>query len=219
MEPVLPRLFPAGVATAEGDPACFQNALPLEEEAAAREVSALRRRDFTAGRNCARRALEGLGHPAAPLPAGANRIPRWPAGVSGCIAHTRGYCGAAVAHRTQTCAIGLDIERCDRLQPATYRRICTDAERAWLEAQAPDRVQAWATLLFSAKECLYKCQYPLTGAYLGFRDVQLRVHAEAGEFRVESWPLDERLPWMRGLHGRFVFAGPFVFTGLWAPAG
>jgi 4'-phosphopantetheinyl transferase EntD len=57
----------------------------------------------------------------------------------------------------------------EKLWPA----ICLPQELAWLDELPPEERTAAATLLFSAKEALYKCQYPLFAQRLDFHDMQI----------------------------------------------
>ncbi|MGW7821409.1 4'-phosphopantetheinyl transferase family protein [Streptomyces puniciscabiei] len=74
-------------------------ALYPQETAHLRHALPKRRREFATARVCARRALQALGLPPAPIPPGSNGAPQWPAGVVGSITHRRRYCAAAVALR------------------------------------------------------------------------------------------------------------------------
>lgn len=217
-EPVLPRLFPVDVATAEGTPATLQHPLHPDERACASDWADARRGDFVVGRACARKALAALGIEGVAILPGPDRLPAWPEGFVGAISHTRGYAGAAVASNRRYRSLGLDIERCDRLKSATYRRIATPEELAWLHRQPADLLPRWAALVFSAKECFYKCQYPLTRAYLGFQDVEVHVDPAEGLFAVAQCPLLPALAEAaHRLVGRFAFHPPFVFTAMALP--
>lgn len=207
---VLPALFPTGVTTSEGDPAAMPTDLFPEEQALVAQAHENRRKDFAAGRACARRALERLGVAPASLPSGPRGYPAWPDGLIGSVAHTHGYCGAAVAFQRDFRSLGLDIERIDRLKEPMWRRICTPDEVLWLESTPDNRRLTWAALLFSAKECFYKWQYPLSHVYLGFRQVTLRVDVESSTFRVERCPLAE----VEKVEGRWTVRGNHVFTGI-----
>ena len=67
-----------------------------------------------------------------------------------------------------------------------------------------------ATLIFSAKEAVYKCVYPATRARLAFADVEIVVDLHSGDL-VATLPA--RLPpeWRR-LTGRFAFCKAHVAT-------
>ena len=67
-----------------------------EEAALVGKAVERRRREFTTGRACARRALCLLGAPVGPLLHGQRGAPMWPTGVVGSITHCDGYRAAAV---------------------------------------------------------------------------------------------------------------------------
>jgi len=133
-----------------------------------------RRREFAAGRACARRALAQLGVPVAELPSGA----------IGSISHTRGWCAAVVARCGALRGIGLDGERLITGERANiFPMIAQPAEWAALGPLASEAELQWAgTLLFCAKEAAYKAQYPLTGLMLEFDDVEIAVDLPARAF-------------------------------------
>ena len=87
---MIASLLPDTVVTVEArDGDWTAPLLPEEEPLVARAVDK-RRREFAAGRACARRALEQLGLPASPILAGPRREPLWPPGVVGALTHCRG---------------------------------------------------------------------------------------------------------------------------------
>ncbi len=133
--------------------------------------------EFRAGRHCARTALGRLGAPAGPLLRSEDRSPIWPAGFVGSITHTRGgaraFCGAAVARSSEVHALGIDAEFDTPLERALFRRILTEVERAWISDAAESDQPVLAKRVFSAKEAVYKCQYPLSRTFLEFADVEL----------------------------------------------
>jgi 4'-phosphopantetheinyl transferase EntD len=153
--------------------------LLAEERVAIRRAAPARRREFAAGRDCARHALAALGIGALPVPQAPDRAPCWPDGVVGSITHTGDFAAAAVAHRRDLAGLGIDAERRDRAVPRLWSRICTPAELAWLESLPEGDRVALATALFSAKEAFYKCQHPLTDTFLAYRDVEIRIAESA----------------------------------------
>ena len=173
-------LVPEGMAVAvlrgRADPASL---LPAEAEQI-RGCAEKRILDFAAGRACARRAMREFGHGATALPTGADRRPRWPAGLIGCISHTQGYCMAAAAQRSRFAAIGLDVEQLGEVEEEIWPQICTRRDSAWLAALPEPRRPAMASLLFSAKEALYKLQFEITGAWLGFEEAELAAISDHG---------------------------------------
>jgi 4'-phosphopantetheinyl transferase EntD len=172
------RLFPPDVAVAALDPRTARAGL-LPEEAAAIAAAVDRRcREFTAGRLAARRAMVALGAPALPIPSGPDRAPVWPDRIVGSISHTATACVAAVARAPAVRSLGIDLEPAAALAPDLVASICTGPELAWLDAQPAARRGRLATLIFSAKECAYKAQYPLTRTLCGFD--AMRVELDPG---------------------------------------
>jgi len=207
-------LFPAGVAGAEL--VDFDGAGPLHpaERPAVARAAPRRVREFAAGRHCAREALGRLGFPAAALPRGTDRVPQWPDGAVGCIAHCEGYCGAVVGRREAFAGLGLDVERRRRVAERLLRRIATEAERAEILALPEAERRERATLLFAAKEAFYKAQHPVSRTALGFRDGALRV-LDGGRFELVLardvaglGPAGTRFP------GGYRLEGPHVFAAL-----
>jgi 4'-phosphopantetheinyl transferase EntD len=179
LAPTLASLFPSRVAAAQltgsGDPATL-----LPEEAAFVQKAVLKRRqEFAAGRACARLALSEFGVANSAIFAAPDRQPIWPPAFTGSITHTGGFCAAVVAQRHVIRSLGIDTETVGDVGRDLWTTICNDAELRWLlDSSADSQIEA-ATLVFSAKEALYKCQYPLTGEWLDFHDLEVTV-SEAG---------------------------------------
>jgi len=123
-----------------------------------------RRREFAAGRHCARAALARLGVPACSIPSGPDRLPRWPEGFVGSIAHGGGTCLVGVAPRRLARSLGLDVERADAVDSSLTPLVCGARELECARAASGFETQRTVALLFSAKEAVYKCCYPLTRA-------------------------------------------------------
>ncbi len=218
ISPRISNLFPRGAVGAElhgpGDPSL----LFYEEAQYLTHAGPMRAREFAAGRLCARRALERLGCTRYPLRVGDDRSPQWPSKLVGSITHAHGACAAVVAQRRLFRGIGLDMESVDGVTRDTWPIICTPDENAVLAA-LPEREQArHATLVFSAKEAFYKCQYHITRQWLEFHDVSLNVifnDANTGYFfptlrkKMASLEFDATA-W----EGRFQFHENLVFTGI-----
>jgi 4'-phosphopantetheinyl transferase EntD len=175
------RLLPASVAVVEASAAQWEaEMLPEEARVVARSVPG-RQREFAAGRACARLALARLGYQPAPLLPGPDRAPAWPQGAVGSITHCRDYCAAAAALRSELRTLGIDAELNQPLPEGVAELVCTPLELDW-SASAQRRGADWRTLIFSAKESVYKAWQPLTGEWLGYRNVELRIDAETATF-------------------------------------
>jgi 4'-phosphopantetheinyl transferase EntD len=196
--PQIAALFATGAVAYQTCEIISADALLPQERQFLSKAAPKRIHEFAGGRACARAALADLGHVGAALPMNADRTPQWPAGTTGSITHTDNFCGAVVAATRQIRALGLDAEPADSVKPELWRRICTPAELGILQAEDAQSAQTTATLIFSAKEAFYKCQYTLTQEWLRFAD--LRVTIDADRFTIEP---------MRSLQIEAQAAGPW----------
>ncbi|MEU4471807.1 4'-phosphopantetheinyl transferase superfamily protein [Micromonospora sp. NPDC023888] len=208
-------LLPSTVAVAVAGPDDWTGELLAAEQACLSDQAVpTRRRDFTAGRVCARRALTGLGLPATAVPAAADRAPVWPAGVVGTITHTTGYCAAAAAHTADIRSVGMDAEQHREISPGVRRLVLLPEEEADC-ARLPGDI-FWPIVLFSAKETVYKVWHPVVGSWLDFHDARLDIDPDAGTFtariapaRVDEAAVDDP---PTAITGRFVVADGLVRT-------
>lgn len=212
------RLFDPPIRTAELDPrSAVSGLLPEEEPAIARAVEK-RRREFIGGRVCAREAMTALGLPCAPILPGPDRAPVWPDGVVGTITHTDTWCAAAIARVGEGVrALGLDVEPDEPLKATLVAPITVPDERAWLDAQPAAERGLLGKLVFSAKECAYKAQYPLTRCYFGFSGMRIHLDVRGGAFVAVF--LREAGEFREGdeLRGRLVVDHGYVMTGITIP--
>lgn len=186
-----------------------------EEEAWITRAIPKRRREFAAGRWCARQALARLGLPDVPLPPAPDRLPRWPAGVVGSIAHSDTICIAAVAWRERVQALGVDAEPWQPLDAELWPLIGTPTELRWLMRQPPRLRGYLMRALFSAKEATYKCQYPLTGAPLDFPDLEVALDLPGGRFTVTfRRSPGASFPTGASLYGALLLHAGHIVTGL-----
>lgn len=210
----LQSLFPPGVVTTAADPDSMRGCLLPEEEACIAAAVSKRRLEFTAGRTCARRALAGLGVADYPLLPGPDRVPVWPPGVIGSISHTDGFCGVALTRRTVLTGIGLDIESAQGLDEQYWPLVLCLSEQRWLGRFGADVRSRLAKLMFSAKECAYKCQYCVSRRWLEFSDMEVTVDLNRDEFTARFltnvMPGGAARSWLKG---RFVFYQDWVLTG------
>lgn len=130
-----------------------------------------RKAEFVAGRTVAREALQSVGCNCAELPIGEHRAPIWPKGWIGSISHTDDMALATVGLTSEVSMLGLDVEnlieetQVDSLMPMFVSPIELDL----LPATKLSR-QAFTTLVFSAKESVFKAIYPYVKTYLEFTD-------------------------------------------------
>ncbi|MEZ5714965.1 MAG: 4'-phosphopantetheinyl transferase superfamily protein [Paracoccaceae bacterium] len=214
----LARVLPDGVALACTDPGAPEEEgalFAIEAAAVARAVPA-RRAEFAAGRLAAHRALAGLGRLPEPVAMGPDRAPVWPDGVAGSISHCEGACVALAAEAARFPSLAVDLEPDADLPEDLWPLICREDERAWLESLPEAERGRAARLIFSAKECAFKLQYPLTRRMLDFSAVAVAIEPGRGRFRVR-FPddLGAALPQLAG-PGRFGRAAGFVYCLMFA---
>jgi enterobactin synthetase component D len=141
------------------------------------DPAARRQAEYQAGRELAATLLAGLGARTVQVGADADRAPRWPEGFVGSISHSRHLLGVAVGRQADTRGLGIDLEAiADAEAIEAIEAVCMLPDEHGLVAAALPRAD-WATLVFSAKEALYKCQFPLTRCPLEFSDLAV-VHAD-----------------------------------------
>jgi 4'-phosphopantetheinyl transferase EntD len=176
----LPGLFdpPVVVLTAPVDDAAVARLRPREAEAMAR-ARAKRRREFATGRLLAREALARLGVRGFALVNGEDRAPVWPEGIAGTITHCDTRAAVAVGWRAEVGTVGLDLEHRAGLARRLWRMTLLPEEVAFLETRPAAEREAWALTLFSAKEALYKAQYPVSREYMGFSALRVELEPDA----------------------------------------
>jgi 4'-phosphopantetheinyl transferase EntD len=210
---IVRSLLPPCVEVAEGPIGWVEGELWPEEAERVANAVAKRRGEYAAGRILARRAILALGGPDRPILAGEDRAPRWPSGFTGSISHSAGYVAAVAGRLSDVAAVGIDVEDVARFRPEIDRSFLSPEEIAQdLAGHAAEPRMIRAAALFSAKEAFYKCQYPLTGLRLGFRDVVAELDGEARTFLVRR-RFGARSA-AAGFEGRFMIRDGLVATAI-----
>jgi 4'-phosphopantetheinyl transferase EntD len=210
----LRTLFPPEVEIALSDPRKPQPTLWPGEVPTILNARPARVREFSAGRTAARAAMVALGTAPAAIPAGTDCAPIWPALVTGSISHCADICIAALARCEAVRAVGADLEEATPLEPDLMPRICTLAERAWLASQPEETRAILAKLIFSAKECAYKCQYPLTGTLFDFDTLEITPDLDTGQFEATFTRAIGEFGAGACLPGRFVIEYGLIGCGM-----
>ena len=122
-----------------------------------------------------------------------------------------------VGLRAQFAGLGLDTESSSAVGSELWSQICTERELEQLQGlPAQWRVRA-ASLIFSAKEAFYKCQYPITAEWLEFADIRIEPESwqlDKGRFVVrQTRPLQLQSEAYQSMHGRFCFHDGLVSAG------
>jgi len=166
------RVACAGIASLQG-------VIFPEERLDIQNAHPKRRREFIAGRRMARQLSQSLGFPDYSLRRSAQRTPLWRHGATGSISHSATICAAAVARKAAIPALGIDIEALGRVRPELWGSIFTESEQEFLYALSTIEACLAATVMFSAKESFYKLQYSMTGNWVGFHDVEVKLIDES----------------------------------------
>ncbi len=205
----LNSLFPSSAVVVTADASMWESPLRPEEEALIANVIEKRQREFRAGRHAAHAALTRLRAPDSPLLRGERREPLWPDGHVGSIAHCNDLCVSVCAKRDDLLGLGIDVEPLEPLAEGVERYIHTAQEAAWVADNADDHPQR---LIFSAKESLYKCYYPLIRRFFGFKSVTLSFEQEGGRFAfTPTQQCEVQFPSMR-FEGRYLIGERHLAT-------
>ena len=183
-----------------------------EERALVVRMAPGRQREFATGRVCAREGLARLGIADFPLLRNDDRTPVWPEGIVGSISHTQDVCVVALARRADVVSLGVDVEPADSLEPELWPVICTALECERLADHVAEERGFLAKALFSAKECTYKCLYPILRTPLDFDDVEIDLDLHSHRFRATLAPRAEKRPIT--LTGSIRSWGSWIMTGM-----
>ncbi|WP_226344331.1 4'-phosphopantetheinyl transferase family protein [Agilicoccus flavus] len=216
---VLRGALPAGVAVRATDTPldleAARSSLLGEEAAAVAGAAPTRVREFATGRACARGALADLGVTPGPVPVGPDRAPRWPPGFVGSITHCAGFWAAAVASTAVLSRLGVDAEVHAPLEPDVADLVIAPGERERVAGLPPGWAVAWDTVLFSAKEAVFKATFPADRVWREAADVAVDLRPD-GSFAATS-RTPEALP---PLIGRWRVTSTLVVTAAYSrPAG
>lgn len=169
------------------DPTTISPKLLLPEERVYIKNSIIKRkREFAAGRLLARHLLNNLGFPDRPLMMDDEHVPVWPTGIKGSISHCDDLCMVALfdSFNSKTKNIGIDVEKNKPIERDIWNLISTEEEIERISRNKHLEGQV-IQFLFSAKEAVYKCLFPITRKPLEFRDVRILMDNQNKNFSVE----------------------------------
>lgn len=137
-----------------------------------------RKAEFLAGRIVVKHALSALGLDLAQQQVGIakDRSPLWPADVRGSISHTTEFAICCVARMADCSFIGIDSELI--LPASTAQNLAAEIHNETELKLLTDAgfSQALAiSLIFSAKESLYKALYPWVCSFFGFEQARVSL--------------------------------------------
>ena len=212
LEIAVAALCPAPVAVGATDPRADHDPPFAAEALAVQRATTGRVAEFAAGRAAVRAAMGTLGIGAQPVPNGPDRAPQWPQGVTGSISHCDSVCLSLVARDRDMRALGVDVEPDAPLEPGLWPEILSLVERAWLSAQPEEKRGRLARLIFTAKECVYKCQYQVSGAMIGFDALEVTPDLDTGQFEATLTCAVRGFAAGSCFHGRFAVMDGVIVT-------
>jgi len=182
--------------------------LMAEEQGLVNGMVDSRRQEFMLGRYCARMAMASLQLAPMAIPKGPDREPQWPATIVGSISHTGSLAAAAVAAKAEFQSVGLDIESAEILAADLMPMICRIEEN-------PQQDGNKGKLLFSIKEAIYKCIFPLVGQYVDFLEMEVKLHPDGRHY--SAIPHSDKCPAVIGeqLEGRYCELQGLILSSAW----
>ena len=192
-------------------------ALLSEREASAlADVVDKRRREFATARVLARKGLERFfGVTGFDLLNSPDRAPVWPDGVSGSIAHSHTRAWVALVDSSFG-TVGIDGEDRDELGRNLWHLTLRDEEVSYLETLDASARGRRALAIFSAKEALYKAQYPRSRSFMDYKALRVEF-GEAGMLRGTFQQTVGPFPKGFVVHGRWL-DGDSLVTAIGIPA-
>ncbi|MBQ4859997.1 4'-phosphopantetheinyl transferase superfamily protein [Pseudoalteromonas sp. MMG007] len=136
-----------------------------------------RKAEYLAGRYCAKQALKqhfGENQAICDIPSGKHREPIWPTGVLGSITHTNTYALCAIGDIESLNGIGIDME--EILETNNAKELAQqihDQQELKLLTLNNIPINFSTTLIFSAKESIFKALYNNVSGYFGFEVARL----------------------------------------------
>lgn len=165
-----------------------QKELFNEEKTLLTNPSPSRMNEFASGRFLARKAGMALGVKIDAILMDPIGCPIWPPGIQGSISHKGDLCGVIITNSLQLKSLGLDIEERENLDQQVWSTFCTGKELSIGPDLGFEEVE-FANILFSVKEALFKCLYPIlqrTTPNLAEIGIQIKSQLKQGVMEVES---------------------------------
>ncbi|MBT4791339.1 MAG: 4'-phosphopantetheinyl transferase superfamily protein [Halobacteriovoraceae bacterium] len=123
--------------------------------------------EFILGRLCSQKDLDNIYQ----IDKGLLGEPVFPTGIKGSISHSKDFVISVVSEDQSIRSLGIDIERCvdEKRMDVIKKMALTDEEISYLDGYQGDKLRL-ATIIFSAKETLFKLLNPLCETYINFHE-------------------------------------------------
>tara|TARA_Y100001970_G_C14178521_1_gene828463 strand:+ start:855 stop:1523 length:669 start_codon:yes stop_codon:yes gene_type:complete len=174
-----------------------------------------RKNEFVLGRKVAHLALKKFKLDSEPiLRNNKTREPCWPESFCGSITHSGNLAAAAVGMNKDVSGVGIDLEQLDRkINFNISKFICVDKELNWLKQQQPEQANFNLRIIFSAKESIFKCFFPISKKIIKFKDATVSINEEKSEFYFKlSSTCSDILEIRPNLKGFFSVKDNFILT-------
>ena len=189
---------------------------PKELEIAAQFKASKRRDEFITARRCAQMAMQKAKLPGLPVLRSPNRSPQWPFSIVGSISHGAGYAAAILCRQgSGLVGIGIDMENLNReIKSNICRQVLTEFEiQKWLKGR--EEVNREIKIIFSLKEAIYKCFFPISEIYLGFKDAEIDEITDIGfKARLLKSPINKDLPLPLKIQGTLTIKNSVVLSAV-----
>lgn len=145
--------------------------------------------EFIAGRLLAKNALISEGSISTYVRIGESNEPIWPQGFIGSISHKDSNVICAAANKDKVESIGIDIE--SFIQTEDYLNVAgqclAPSEYRFLQKGAlPTSPNVTTTIIFSAKESIFKALFPDIGFFFGFEVARvISINFNSSEIEIE----------------------------------
>jgi enterobactin synthetase component D len=157
------------------------------------------KREFLLGRICAQWNLAELKL----IDRDTSGRPVWSDDTIGSISHSRDFAIAAITNAESIKSIGIDIERVvDRKRVDVIKKMTlTREELKYLDSFSLDEQPQIATVIFGAKETLYKLINPLCNCYINFHEGIFESYdKESGKYTIRLESEKRELTSFQGLY-------------------
>lgn len=165
--------------------------------------------EYLGGRYCAFMAAKAIGITLSELEMSKTRAPIWPDDLVGSISHTKDFVISAVSSSNELLSIGIDAEKiisCQRRE-SVQKLILRGEDKELLAKFDPKLREVLFTLIFSAKESLYKLLFPFCQCYFDFQEAFLtNIDLDTNSFIIKLISEKDELKSYKG-----VFSGQFYF--------
>lgn len=162
--------------------------------------------EFYYGRWCTSKLMLGCGYEGKYLERCVNRAPVYPNGLSGSISHSENIIITAISKCIDT-HIGIDVEKVFSKEISVQLESLVYTRDEHLLLSSGIKTFNASTLIFSAKESIYKAVYSKLKVKLDFGDISISsIDINAGEIEASAYGI------FHSLKVHFILTNKFVFT-------